>query len=126
MVDLNASNKRLVDTYRGRKADRVPMFSPISWSPLQDIDKEKPGGWRADKGFIKVARLTQEFCDPRPSFNQVRHPEVWSPVPGGYQRFLEAEQEHYETLPPEDIGQKRNETHVYPPYSQRRLKIRIR
>ncbi|MFH1377212.1 MAG: uroporphyrinogen decarboxylase family protein [Planctomycetota bacterium] len=104
MANLDVSNKRIMDTLRGRPTDRVPLVSPISWSPLKDIDKDNPGGWRADPLFKTIARLVQEHCDPRPSYNIVQPPAVWSKAPNGYQRFLEASPEHYEIMPSEVIG----------------------
>lgn len=87
---------------RGAPPDRVPVCSPISWSPTQDIDREKPTGWRAEPGFIRVAKLVQEHCDPVPPFSPVRRPRMFSSI--SYQRFLEAADEFIEPLPPERVG----------------------
>lgn len=108
MADYAASCRRLMATYRGEKRDRVPMCSPISWGPFRDIEKEKPGGWRADPDFIRVARLVQEHCDPRPPYNAVRFPNVFSGM--SYQRFLEAPEEYVERLPAEKVSEIRTRT----------------
>jgi hypothetical protein len=99
MADLRTSAQRLRACYRGEVADRVPICSPISWHPMRDIDQEKPGGWRAEAGFIEIARLVQEFCDPHPLWSPVPPPRVFAPY--SYQRFLEAPQEYIEELPPQ-------------------------
>ncbi len=111
MGDFQASSRRLRACYRGEIADRIPMCSPISWSPMRDIDQEKPGGWRADPDFIEVARLVQEHCDPHPTIGGVAAPRVFAPY--SYQRFLEASDEYIEKLPPERISPTRTRvTHV--------------
>lgn len=102
MADLIASSKRMMAAYRGRPADRVPICSPISWHPMRDVDAEKPPLWRSEPGFIRLARMVQEHCDPIPTFCPVKFPRVFSPIP--YQRFCEAGDEHIEKLPPERIG----------------------
>ncbi|MBN1808978.1 MAG: hypothetical protein JW909_07900 [Planctomycetes bacterium] len=102
MADYAASRRRLMATYRNEKRDRVPICSPISWNPLRDIDREKPAGWRAEPGFIDVARMVQDYCDPRPPYNPVGYPNVFSRI--SYQRFLEAPDEYIETLHPEKIS----------------------
>ena len=105
MADLQTSARRLMATYRGDRPDRVPMCSPISWPPTGDIDQEKPGGWRAEPGFIRLARLVQEHCDPHPLHCPVKIPAVFAKY--SYQRFLEAPDEYIEALPVEQIGPKR-------------------
>jgi hypothetical protein len=102
MGDFPESACRLTAAYRGRKPDRVPICSPISWQPMQDVDREKPTGWRGEPGFVEVARLVQRYCDPRPPFSPVARPPVGSSI--GYQRFLDAPEEFVEALPPERIG----------------------
>ena len=67
MADLKRSARRIMAAYRGEKADRIPIASPIRWQPTQDIDEERPDDWRGRPEFVKVARLVQEHCDPRPS-----------------------------------------------------------
>lgn len=99
MGKVQESACRLRACYRGEIADRIPICSPISWHPMRDIDAEKPGGWRADPGFIEVARLVQESCDPHPLWSPVPIPRIFSPL--SYQRFLEAADEYIEKLPPE-------------------------
>jgi len=106
MQDLLASNRRIRAAYEGGKADRVPIFPPISWSPRRNILQEKPGGWRGEPDFIKVARLVEEHCDPVPSLGEVRPPAVWAP--GSYQRFLEAPAQYIEELPAQKLGNGRN------------------
>ncbi len=102
MSDLVASSKRIAATYRGEKADRVPIISPIAWSPLGDIDADPPADWRGEDRFVKVARLVQEHCDPHPPVNAVACPRVFARI--GYQRFLEAPADYVEQLPPESLG----------------------
>ena len=102
MFDLLASSKRLAGVYRGERTDRVPIMSPIAWPPQGDIDSQRPKDWRGEAGFVKVARLVQEHCDPRPPFNAVGYPRVFAPI--SYQRFLEAPAEYVEELAPEPAG----------------------
>jgi hypothetical protein len=78
-------------------ADRIPIVTPISWHPMRSIDTERPGGWRADREFIALARLVQEHCDPSVPYNHVEYPRVFSPL--SYQRFLEAPERFVEKLP---------------------------
>src|ERR1035437_6336983 len=122
MFDLKASCQRITAAYRGERADRVPIASPISWHPWRDIDREKPGGWRADPDFIRVASLVQEHCDefgPRP---HLPPGGLWSPVtyPRScsrftYQRFLEAPDELVIEKPVERVGDiRRRHTFVLP------------
>ncbi len=107
MADLLTSSKRILAVYRGQKTDRIPIGSPISWSPMRDIKKEKPGGWRADPGFIRVAELVEEYCDPVP--------QPYNPMPLpcateiSYQRFLEAPAKYIEKCPEKKIGPNRYE-----------------
>ncbi len=105
MFDSKASCHRIMAAYRGEKADRVPICSPISWHPSRDIDREKPGGWRADPDFIRVARMVQEHCDPFIVWNPVPYPKTRSKF--SYQRFLEAPDELVITKPVEDLGEGR-------------------
>jgi hypothetical protein len=105
VVDLYASSRRILGTYRGEKIDRVPIMSPIAWGPDQDIDKDRPTDWRGEPDFVTVARLVQQHCDPQPPHNAVRFPRVFSTV--SYQRFCEAPAEFVEDLPVEDLGQGR-------------------
>lgn len=111
MGSPQASAKRLRACYRGEKADRIPFCSPISWHPMRDIDAERPGGWRADPGFVEVARLVQEYCDPHPLWSPVPPPRVFAPH--SYQRFLEAPEEYVERLEPRRLSEIRTRhTHV--------------
>ncbi len=96
--------------YRGEKADRIPIGSPISWHPMGDIDQKKPEGWRADPGFIEVAHLVQQYCDPPAQWSPVPAPRVSSPL--SYQRFLEAPAEYIEQLPPRRLSNIRTR-HAY-------------
>ncbi len=78
---------------------------------MRDIDAEKPGGWRADPGFVEVARLVQQYCDPHPLWSPVPPPRVFSKY--SYQRFLEAPEEYVEQLPPQRLSDIRTRhTHV--------------
>lgn len=111
MGDVRASAHRLMACYRGEKAKRIPICSPISWHPMRDIDKEQPGGWRADPGFIEIAHMVQEYCDPHPLWGPVPPPRVFSPL--SYQRFLEAPESYIEQLPPQRRSEVRMRyTHV--------------
>ncbi len=100
--DLEASSRRMASTYRGDSDDRVPIISPISWSPSGDIDEWSPDGWRGEENFVSVARLVQKHCDPKPTFNAVSYPRIFEPI--SYQRFLEAQPEHVEDLPDEKLS----------------------
>lgn len=110
MADIHASAKRLMACYRGEKADRIPICTPISWSPLRDIDKEEPAGWRADPGFVEMARMVQEYCDPHPLHCPVPPPRVFSAL--SYQRFLEAPEEYIERMPAQRLSEIRTR-HTY-------------
>jgi len=72
---------------------------------MRDIDAEKPGGWRSEPGFVRLAHLVQEHCDPLPTYCPVKFPRVFSTI--SYQRFLEAPDEFIEKLPPEKVGPRR-------------------
>jgi hypothetical protein len=102
MKKLEESSRRVMAAYRGEKADRIPICTPISWDPMRDIDKEKPGGWRSRPDFIRVARLVQQHCDATPPHNAVSRPAVSSK--GSYQRFLEAPNEYIEERPSEKLN----------------------
>jgi len=95
--DYLASCRRVCGTYRREEVDHVPLLSPIPWQPQNDIDAVAFGDWRDEKRFRKVARLVQEYCDPKPPYNRVGIPRVFEPQ--SYQRFLEAPQEYVEELP---------------------------
>jgi uroporphyrinogen-III decarboxylase len=69
---------------------------------MRDIDREKPGGWRADPGFVEMARMVQEYCDPHPLWSPVPPPRVFSQY--SYQRFLEAPEQYVEQLPPQRLS----------------------
>ena len=103
--DLKQSAARLWAAYRGERADRVPMMSPISWSPDQDIDSHEFGDWRDEESFRKIAKLVQQHCDVRATFNATGFPGVFAGT--GYQRFLEASGEYIEKLPTEKVSEKR-------------------
>ena len=105
MGDLEQSSRRILAAYRGERADRVPIQSPVSWHPMRDIDAERPDGWRGRPQFVTVARMVQEHCDPRPPYNPVPPPNVFRAV--SYWRFLQAPGEFVETLPPEQVGPSR-------------------
>ncbi len=105
MGDLLRSSRRVLAAYRGGQTDRIPIASPISWSPLSDVDRERPGGWRGRPDFVKVARMVQEHCDPTPPCNAVHYPGVFGSV--GYWRFLLAPSEFIESLPPEQLSASR-------------------
>ncbi len=105
--DLAASSRRMCATYRGEKADRVPIMSPIGWSPAGDIDADRPADWRGEENFVKVARLVQLYCDVRPPYNAPGFPRVFEPM--SYQRFLEAQPEHIEEPPAEKLSEKRTQ-----------------
>jgi len=103
MADLAQSRQRVIAAYRGGQADRIPIKSPISWHPMRDIDKDRPGGWRGRPEFARVARLVQQHCDPTPPpYNTVSCPNVFRAV--SYWRFLQAPSQFVEKLPPEQIG----------------------
>jgi uroporphyrinogen-III decarboxylase len=97
MSDLQTSSRRILASYGRGKADRIPVTTPISWSPTADIDRDKPGGWRATPAFAAVARRVQALCDPMPTHSPVALPRVFSRI--SYQRFLEAPDEYTEALP---------------------------
>lgn len=105
MGDLQRSSRRIIAAYRGGEADRIPIASPISWSPLGDITRERPRGWRARPEFVKVAKMVEEHCDPTPPCNTVHLPDVFRCV--SYWRFLQAPSEFVEKLPPERVGPRR-------------------
>ncbi len=92
--------------YRGERSDHVPFCSPIKWNPSQDIDRAKPGGWRADHDFVRVARLVQEHCAPFVVWNPVPYPKIRSKY--GYQRFLEAPDDLVIVKPVEKVGEIRS------------------
>lgn len=109
MSDVALSARRFGACYRGEKADRIPILSPIRWEPGRDIDEKNPGGWYADPEFVRVARMVQEHCDIRPPHNpKVGYPGVASSI--SYQRFLEAPAEYIEKRPPEQVGPARKRT----------------
>ena len=103
--DLQKTAKRLCAAYRGERADRVPMISPIGWSPDGDIESHEFGDWRDEENFRKVARLVQQHCDVMPTYNAAKYPGVFAGT--SYQRFLEASPEYIEKLPPEKLSEKR-------------------
>ncbi len=100
--DYQACCRRVCGTYRREKVDRIPIVSPIPWSPNGDIDSTEFGDWRDEERFRRAARLVQRHCDVKPPHNHVRIPRVFEPQ--GYQRFLEAPQEYVEVLPPEKVS----------------------
>jgi len=100
--DYLASCRRVCGTYRREEVDHVPLLSPIPWQPQNDIDAVAFGDWRDEERFRKVARLVQEYCDPKPPYNRVGIPRVFEPQ--SYQRFLEAPQEYVEELPPVQVS----------------------
>lgn len=100
--DYEASCRRVCGTYRRDQIDRVPILSPIPWSPHNNIDSTEFGDWRDEERFRKVARLVQNHCDEQPPYNLVAIPRVFEPQ--SYQRFLEASQEYVEELPPEKVS----------------------
>ena len=102
MFDYATNCGRMAAVYRGDPVDRVPICSPIAWSPASDIDADRPEGWAGEDNFVRVARMVQEHCDARPPFSRVGCPKVWAPQ--GYQRFGEAPDEFIEKLPDEDLG----------------------
>jgi len=104
--DLARSSRRIIAAYRGGRADRIPIASPISWSPLGDIDRDRPDGWRGRPEFVQVARMVQEHCDPAPPpVNTVRFPNIFGSI--SYWRFLQAPDEFIEALPPEQLSARR-------------------
>jgi len=108
VADILASGRRIMAAYGVGTAERVPITSPISWNPFRDIDAENPGGFRADPGFRRIARLVQRWCDPAVPYNHVPWPQVFSPL--DYQRFLEAPPAFVEALPLQTVGQGRTRT----------------
>ena len=100
--DYEASCRRLCGTYRREEVDRVPLLSPIPWTPNGDIDSTEFGDWRDEERFRSVARLVQKYCDPKPPHNRIGIPRIFAPQ--SYQRFLEAPQEYVEELPPEIVS----------------------
>jgi uroporphyrinogen-III decarboxylase len=100
--DYEASCRRIVDTYRRKKVDRIPMVSPIRWGPGRDIDDYEFDDWRDEERFRQVARIVQVHCDPKPPYNKVSIPRVFEPQ--SYQRFLEAPQAYVEEQPPEKVS----------------------
>lgn len=113
MFDPKVTSRRIMAAYRGEQADRVPICSPISWHPARDIDREKPGSWRADADFIRVARLVQDHCDSFIVWNPIPYPQIRTRF--GYQRFLEAPDELVIEKPIEVVGDgRRRHTFILP------------
>jgi hypothetical protein len=102
---MEASVRRMWAAYRPEVAERVPIVSPIPWSPDGDIDGTHFGDWRDEESFRTLARLVQAHCDVSPPHNVVPCPRVFEPL--GYQRFLEAPAEYVEALPPERVSSTR-------------------
>jgi uroporphyrinogen-III decarboxylase len=100
-MDLKVSSRRAMAAYGRGQADRIPVASPISWGAGGDIDRDRPGGWRADPGFIRLARLVQQHCDALPPYNTVSLPNGLFSRTVSYQRFCEASDEFIEMLPPQ-------------------------
>jgi uroporphyrinogen-III decarboxylase len=97
--DARASARRIWAAYGRGQADRIPIVSPIGWSPSDDVDATSFGDWRDEERFRAVARLVQRHCDPRvPYGGGVRRPQVFEPI--SYCRFLEAPGAFVEKLPP--------------------------
>jgi len=88
--------------YRGEQADRIPICTPINWHPMRNIDDESPDGWQADLGFVELARLVQQHCDPHPLWSPAPPPRAFAPY--SYQRFLEAPDEYVERLATERLS----------------------
>ncbi len=105
MADVAQSTRRVLAAYGLGTADRIPIGSPISWSPTGDIDADRPDGWRGRPEFVEVARLVQEHCDPTPPFNTVQWPGVFGGVQ--YWRFLLAPARFREELPAEQFSPSR-------------------
>jgi hypothetical protein len=99
---MDASVRRVWAAYRGETSGRIPILSPIPWSPDGDIEAAHFGDWRNEESFRSLARLVHMHCDVSPPHNVVAYPRVFEPL--GYQRFLEAPAEYVEALPSERIG----------------------
>jgi len=99
---IEVSTRRVWAAYRGETAERVPMLSPIPWSPDGDIDGTHFGDWRDEESFRALARLVQAHCDLSPPYDAVPYPGVFERL--GYQRFLEAPAEYVEALPPARVS----------------------
>jgi len=101
--DYQASCRRICSTYRRDNDDRIPIFSPIPWSPCDDdIETAQLDDWRDTEDFRRVARLVQKHCDLQPPYNLIDSPWIFERQ--GYQRFREASQEYIETPQPEQIS----------------------
>jgi len=62
MASSLTSRERILRTVRGEPVDRVPIFSPVSWSPFWRISGEEPE-WASDPNYVPVRKLCDEYCD---------------------------------------------------------------
>lgn len=56
-----SSAERLLRTIRGEPVDRIPILSPLDWTPIaREIE---PGSWRDESNYRSLAPLVAENCD---------------------------------------------------------------
>jgi len=63
---MEASVRHMWAAYGGETGERVPMLSPIPWSPDGDTDGTHFGDWRDEESFRTLARLVQAHCEVSP------------------------------------------------------------
>jgi len=57
-----SARERVLRTIRGEPTDRVPIFAPISWSPVWRILGQEPE-WAQEPNCVAVRELAETHCD---------------------------------------------------------------
>ena len=60
MHTVLTSYDRILRTVRGEPVDRVPIFPPLPWHPLDPLPTK---GWLAEPNYRAVAELVAQYCD---------------------------------------------------------------
>jgi uroporphyrinogen-III decarboxylase len=57
-----SSHDRILRTIAGQPVDRIPIYSPIRWTPL--APEPEPGDWKAHPNHQALVSLASQWCDP--------------------------------------------------------------
>lgn len=55
------SAERILRTVAGQPVDRIPIFAPLTWTPL--CPEPMPGHWKASRNYCKLVEAVAKTCD---------------------------------------------------------------
>lgn len=106
-MQRGSSRDRILRTISGQPVDRIPIYSPVRWTPL--AAEPEPGDWKAQENHRVLVSLAAQHCD---FFVRLAIPER-TPIGGTQDEFNSTQRGIFEQrfflIPPECVRAREEE-----------------